>query len=120
MGLKRWVKRSGRRVVKTATAIDKKTQYLGRPYRSSEEKKLWEEEYSKSRLQHIKTRAQKKAKLDLSVKKGGGFGGAGIFAKGLSFAGSIGKGIREYDISPTTGIMGSMGSPPRKKRKKKK
>jgi len=108
--LKRWAK-------KKAKGVQESSKYWGKPYKTPEEKLVWEKATKEARLKALDVRARKEAKSKLAIKKSSGIG---LFGKGVSFAGALGKGIAEYDISPSSDILGSLGGQPPRKRKKRR
>lgn len=55
------------------TFIKKKARYIGKPYKSEEEKKAYKESYSKARVSALKAKASREART--SVRSGGFFSG---------------------------------------------
>lgn len=61
------------------TFLKKKAKYIGKPYKSEEEKKAYRESYSKARVSALRAKASKEART--SVTSGGFFGGLKKMAK---------------------------------------
>jgi len=115
--LKRWAK--------------KKVKYLGKPYKTEEEKKAWKEAYKESRLKAMRVKAKKRGKYEVLKKKGKiATVASGIEKIGKSFEASSlsdmfespkrGKRrVKDYDMIGSIGgssdILGSFGK--KKKRK---
>jgi len=87
------VKQKKGKVDGVAKWVGEKTKYLGKPYKSEEEKKAWEESYKEARLKAMKERGKKEGKISVIGEGKKKRGKKGTVSKVLGEVGAIGEGM---------------------------